>query len=184
MPTGYTDRIKDGISFKEYALSCARAFNAEISKIIEPSDYHSKKLDEIKIESDRVKGLSTKDANIEAKKEYDKSCKSVDNAIAENLDQESKYRKMLVKAKAYTPPSKDHVEYAKFMVDQIEKSIEFGYSTDYFEYPNIVNGKTWKNNKINQLQRDFVYHSKNNLKEIERAESRTVWVQKMFKSLE
>ena len=31
MPTGYTDKIKDGITFKEYAMGCARAFGALIT---------------------------------------------------------------------------------------------------------------------------------------------------------
>jgi hypothetical protein len=31
MPTGYTDKIKDGISFEEFVLSCARQFGACIS---------------------------------------------------------------------------------------------------------------------------------------------------------
>lgn len=38
MPTGYTAAIKDGITFQEYALSCARAFGALISMREESSD--------------------------------------------------------------------------------------------------------------------------------------------------
>lgn len=37
MPTGYTDAIKDGISFNQFILSCARAFGALITMRDEPS---------------------------------------------------------------------------------------------------------------------------------------------------
>ena len=195
MPTGCTAAIKDGISFREYALNCARAFSAlitmrddpydaKIPKIIVPSDYHTKKIIEIKEKLNRIKKLSLKECNIKSKKTYEQDCKSIDKNVADIFKQEEKYRKMLVLAKAYTPPSKDHIKYAEFMVKQIEESIKFDCSTDYLKYPEFVDGITWKNNKIKQLQKDLIYQNKKNLKEIECAENRTVWIQKMFKSLE
>jgi len=54
MPTGYTDKINEGITFKTFALNCARAFGAcvefrdeggggeVIPEVFHPSDYHLK----------------------------------------------------------------------------------------------------------------------------------------------
>lgn len=54
MPTGYTHKIKDGMTFKEYALRCARNFGALMDMrddpmdapipIFTPSGYHEEKL--------------------------------------------------------------------------------------------------------------------------------------------
>lgn len=54
MPTAYTADIAKGITFKQYAMNCARAFgalidlrdkpaNCEIPDVVYPSDYHLKK---------------------------------------------------------------------------------------------------------------------------------------------
>jgi hypothetical protein len=37
MPTGYTAAIKDGISFQQFAMACARAFGALVMMRDEPS---------------------------------------------------------------------------------------------------------------------------------------------------
>ena len=55
MPTGYTSKIADGIGFKDFALSCARAFGAciemrddpsdkPIPNEFKPNDYHKKRM--------------------------------------------------------------------------------------------------------------------------------------------
>ena len=38
MPTGYTDAIKDGITFQQFAMNCARAFGACVTMRDDPSD--------------------------------------------------------------------------------------------------------------------------------------------------
>ena len=52
MPTGYTHDIPAGITFRQFALNCARAFGANIAmrddpadkpiEVYEPSDYSAK----------------------------------------------------------------------------------------------------------------------------------------------
>ena len=54
MPTGYTSKIKDDITFEQYAMGCARAFDALIDmrdeasdalipEELTPSNYHEQK---------------------------------------------------------------------------------------------------------------------------------------------
>ena len=85
MPTGYTAAIKDGISFNEYALSCARAFgalimmrdepaDAPIPDEFKPSDYHFKKIEEAKAELARLRAMSPDEAVSQIRKSIDFDC--------------------------------------------------------------------------------------------------------------
>lgn len=197
MPTGYTDKIKDGISFKQYALGCARAFgaliamrdepaDAEVPRVVEPSDYHTKRMVEIENELILLDSMSIEELDASAIKDYDDQCKRVSEVIIDKSDLKTKYEAMLTEAKAYKSPSPDHDEYKKFMMSQIESSIQFDCDVSYYTDQKLIllNGVQWKTKQVKRLKGDLAYHDKENLKEIARAKGRTEWVQKMFKSLE
>lgn len=197
MPTGYTEAIKDGISFKQYALSCARAFGAlvmmrdepadePIPDEFKPSDYHVKALAESEEKLRVFQSLSEEDCQQEMEKERLKLIDSARKQIYENNDLLQKYNAMLRKAKAYCPPSPDHVEFKKFMIDQIEQSIKFDCSGNYYtnELKKLpANVGEWKKSKIDKLMWDISYHTKENEEEINRTNSRNIWIKKLRESL-
>ncbi len=92
MPTGYTCDIEKGITFKEYALGCARAFGAFVSlrdedKDIELPDgfpldsYHEKELPKARKELAKYQKMTIKEATKEAKEHYDKEVASAKAGI-------------------------------------------------------------------------------------------------------
>jgi hypothetical protein len=198
MPTGYTDAIKDGISFKEYALGCARAFGAlvgmrdepfdkEIPQVIKPSDYHLEQIRSTMNEKLELLKMSAKELNDAALVEYATGCKDDADRLLEKLDLKSKYEDMLKKAESYVSPSSDHDEFRNFMISQIEDSVRFDCDVKYNldqDKNVLLSGADWKEQKLKYLKKDLVYHKEAYDEEVARCKNRTEWIQMMFESLE
>ena len=96
MPTGYTNIIKNDISFKEFTLRCARNFGAcitmrddawdkEIPKF-KPTDYHIKELKKLRKKLSELKKMSNAQADKKSKQEQKDKIKYNDDAIQKNND--------------------------------------------------------------------------------------------------
>lgn len=196
MPTGYTADIANGkiTDFTEYALQCARNFGACItlrdepmsSEIpeFEPSDYNAKALD--KAEKDLLKFLTMKESQRRElhEAEHAKHIEEAEQGIADKVERRQRYESMLAKAKSFKSPSPDHDNYAKFIVNQLEESIEWDCGTSYYdELKQPIMFETWQSNRIKDLRRDIEYHRKAHREEVERTESRNRWVQQLKEAL-
>ena len=196
MPTGYTYNIKDGISFKEYAMNCAKAFgacitmgdeqlNKEIPDEFKPSSYHKDRIDEIQKEINELTKLTEKQIKEICLNEYEEEKRRKDNRIKENSNLLNKYENMLKQAKKYNPPSKDHIEFKKFMISQIEESIKFDCDIDYYENQKIIlkDYKIYKQDILEDLHRDMLYHVEKYKKEVKIVEGRNKWLKQLRESL-
>jgi hypothetical protein len=194
MPTGYTAKIADGISFREYALNCARAFgalimmrdepfDAPIPKKFEPSDYHAQKLKELEKELTKAKKMTDSEAESEARFEYDKELESHKKYLDDKVKLKEKYLDMLKQVRVWQPPTPEHIEYKNFMISQIEQSIDFDCSTTHCKPPTLKIGRVWLSEKIARLIKDLEYHNEQNLKEIDNANGRSEWVNALHNSL-
>jgi hypothetical protein len=200
MPTGYTSDIKDGITFKQYAMSCARAFAACVTmkdepfdaKIPEfkPSEYHAEKVIELHKELELIENMSIKEASARAKKEHEESVRSENEFFQGCTDLRKKYENMLVQVEAWEPPSTDHIEYKEFMISQIKQSIDFdchepdkdGEHT--YGYVPKMSGDRWKNSKISEIKESIEYHKKEDKAERERVANRNRWIRKLCESFD
>lgn len=187
MPTGYTADIAKGISFEEYVWSCARAFGACVSmrddpadapipERFEPSDYHVNKLAELRAERYRIVCLTNVQADEAAAAEYAAAEARYQERLSEMRTLRTKYLAMRAKAEAWTPPSEAHEEFRRFMVKQIDSSIDGDCCEKYMERPVLKNGSTWRAEKFKSIDRDIQYHHDENAKEIARTETRNVWL--------
>ena len=198
MPTGYTADIDKGITFKEYALNCARSFGALVELRDEPkgfpipeefsaSAYHTTKVSDANIALTKLKALTDEGAHRLAAEDNLKKLKCHTDAIATNETLRGKYEAMLAQAEAYVSPSPDHDEYKKFMISQIRESIEFDCGGDYHqrEIANLrsMTGAEWIALQCKSLQHDLDYHSREFDKDKQRAEVRTAWVKQLRDSL-
>jgi hypothetical protein len=190
MPTGYTTDIKNGITFPQFAMNCARAFgalvtmreepNAEIPEEFTPSSYHLNKLLEYE---DELKNLHKVDAERLAREEYIKE--KEDNQFYEESkhDLKRKYEDMMRQVIIWVPPTSDHVELKKFMIEQINSSMSF----DCGDYPRkevrLLTEKEWLKKKKAQLLHDIAYHAKEYGEECERTEKRNKWIRQLRESL-
>ena len=142
MPTGYTHDIENGQTFEDYALRCARAFGActlqrdesasEMPKLREESSYYAEKLPEALAELGYLQSLDNKQKEEFGTEERDKAIADIQESLEKKSALESKYRDMLNKVSAWTPPTKDHVGLKEFMTKQIVDSINFDCNTTYY----------------------------------------------------
>lgn len=194
MPTAYTSLIQEGINFENFVLTCSRAmgalimirdepFDAPIPDKFEPSDYHKKELARAKRELEILASLSD-----EAKKDYCREY-NVEQLAAwrkraeRSANLEAKYKEMLAKVLKWEPPTEHHEGLKKFMVDQIRSSIDFDCGMEYDKKPQFITIEEWYKMKVDRVERDIEYHTKEDMEEVERAEVRTEWVQQLKQSL-
>lgn len=196
MPTGYTAAIKDGITFKQYALSCARAFgalilmrdeshDAPIPERFEPTDYHLNALTDARADLFRLEQMSDDEAEQEASRVYQEGLTRTEKYIAEANELRVKYEAMLIQARSYRPPTLDHKSYAAFMVEQIESSIKNDCDTSYWtdHRPVPQSGAEYRRNALAEARRQIAYHTAEHAKEVERTNTRNAWIKALRDSL-
>lgn len=135
MPTGYTAQFLDdpAMTFEQWALKCARAFgplihmrddslNAEIPTVVEPSAYYRDALLEAEARVRELETMTLDDAAACAKREHESS-KLLNIEIEErSLAEEAKHEVMRAKVEAWAPPTPEHENLKKFMLEQLQTS--------------------------------------------------------------
>lgn len=196
MPTGYTAAIKDGISFKTYAMNCARAFGAcielrdepgggeRIPEAFAPSDYHAKALEKARAELLALDSMTPDQCERAAAKAYYDAETNRVMRLDEIAAQRAAYDAMLAKVQAWTPPTSDHAGLHNFMATQIIESIRFDCDGDYYDKPTErMTGEQWAAKERERLTRDVAYHEREHAAEVKRAADRTAWVSALRDSL-
>jgi hypothetical protein len=196
MPSGYTADIKDGISFKTFALNCARAFGAcvelrdepgggdRIPESFAPSDYHTKALDKARADLAALGAMTPAELERGAAKAYDDAETNRTMQLREIAGQRAAYEAMLAKVQAWVPPTEEHKGMQQFMAKQITESIRFDCGGDYYATPTVrLTGPGWAEKRRAALARDLDYHAEKHAEEVKRAESRTAWVAALRASL-
>jgi hypothetical protein len=198
MPTGYTAVIGErDITFKEFALRCARAMGAcvmqrdnpmdEPPKLQEPCDFYAKEIDATKAKLEALKGMSASEAERRAAEEYAETIDGAQTGIAKDAALRDKYEAMLVQVKAWEPPTPEHQGLKKFMVEQIEESIRFDCIGTYYQ-ERIANAKqltggSWLLKEQTELTRHLARYAEEYEKEVQRTNERNAWITALWASL-
>ncbi len=203
MPTGYTAGILEGkvTTFPQFAKQCMRAFGATIHLRDEsldtkyepmvPSDYHLKVieianqsiLDAKKLSDDEI--VDTRKKQLLDSKIY--HLEAIEKAKKATIEM----NKILSDVRKWQPPTPDHIAIKDFMIDQIEKTIDFDCKTDYHDKALIdvekellsINASEIRKQIIEQAKKDLAYHNAENLKEIQRCEKSNKWVSDLLDSI-
>ena len=194
MPTGYTADIAKGITFEEYAMSCARAFgalitmrddpaDAPIPEAFEPSSHYANEISTATAELARLRALPYEQCVAERDSAFQHKQESHERRRAERIELRAKYEAMLAQAVAWKAPTPEHVEYKKFMESQIRESIDWDCSDRYDTQPECKLVSVWLAAAIQSAERDVTFYTDENAKEIERAASRTAWVKALRDAL-
>ena len=199
MPTGYTAPIADGITFKEYAMGCARAFgalimmrdepqNAEIPEAFEASTYHKDAIEKAAMELKELLAMDQPTAAAKAKEAHQNHIDYHTEEIAKDEALAAKYKAMLAEVEAYKSPSPDHDNFKKFMADQITESIRFDCSSNYhreaIESAKLMSGEEFILAEKKRLEDSMEYHKKHYQEELDRTKNRNEWLQKLRDSLQ
>jgi hypothetical protein len=194
MPTGFTAPIENDITFREFALRCARGLTVlmqmhedPLDKPIPdkflPSGYHTDELQRYRKELYDLERMSHKELDDAAKKCYAENLEEYNKYRKQKTDLRIKYMTMLDHVKKWSPPTEDHEYLKKFMTDQIEESIRFDCTVYPENTPKPLSGDAWKKEKRAAIIRDIAYHTEEEQNERDRAARTTRWVKELRDSL-
>ena len=193
MPTGYTYPVVDGkiTEFPDFAMTCARAFGALIMMRDDPTDapipdevapepYYEKRVVEALARLGEVQAMTDQEADTAAFAEYEAAKASRAKFLADKDIEAARLNAMLKKVRKWSPPTPDHVEMKKFMIDQLIISMPGNYTPSS---PVELDGATWRKETIVRLADEVVQAKADLAKEIERASGRTNWIKALRASL-
>lgn len=203
MPTGYTAGIIEGKTetFQDFAKQCMRNFGACIHMRDEnmdkeyeprtPSDYHTKALEKAKEKLKQAETF-TDDELIEMRtKELEESKKYHLESIAKTKIARAKLEDFLAKAIGFKAPTPEHEGLRKFMIEQLQSTIDFDGKTDYHDkaLPQVemelknIDANQIRFSMISDANKDITYHLKNHKEELKRCADSNAWVETLLGSL-
>ncbi len=203
MPTGYTAGIVDGEikTFKDFAKNCARAFGATMHMREESLNTPYKPREVIPYYFDAVKEIEDKIkyTEITTPEELVKNEElALRKEIEENLEEISKRKigvklieQILIETKNYTPPTPEHEGIKKFMIEQLETTIQYDFNTNYYEDQNkelehqlkSLNGVELKSEKLEYLNKQLTRRLESLEEQINLTNESNKWVKDFFDSL-
>lgn len=197
MPTGYTAGLYEGEqTFEEFVWRVARGFgalvsmrdapeDAEIPEEFEPrTEYHDRALAEAKITLAKLDALTPDQADAEAEAEYKAQVAKRELETEKQAGIRERYEGMLAEVEAWEPPTADHIALKETMIQQLRQSIDFDCGgMDHWPAIEPLDGQSWVEQQRERAERDLTYHAAEREKEIQRARSRTAWVQALRESL-
>lgn len=201
MPTGYTAAIGDNenLTFREFALSCARAFGAcimqgddpigtPINMDEKPGEYCATSLKEAESDLARYKAMSLDEAEGEQKKEREAIESSAKKSRDKSMQLRDRYERMLRLVQAWSPPTPDHAGMKDFMEKQILESVGFDcHDGSYYEdqlSKQPIDTNRWLENKIEESIRRVRDRREYKAKEEAAYASRNEWKRQLVASLE
>lgn len=193
MPTGYTAYVQDGATFEEFVWRCARNFGALVTmrhdpagdpvpESFTPSTYHVDRIAEVERELAELEAMTSDGAKTRAAEDREAAKQRNAERMAKVAEIRRKYEAMLDQVRAWEPPSTDHENLKRFMIDQLRESIDFD-CREYREPMPTLDGAVWLAEKRERGLRDLGYHHKEHGKELERVEQRNRWVRQLRESL-
>jgi len=195
MPTGYTAAVADGTvtDLETFALQLARGmgalvtmrdepFDAPIPDRFEPSTYNADRLVELKRERARVMALT----EVGCQNEVDKLTQEykIGRAKAEqkHKDIRLRYEAMIEKVEAWEGAPEGIKSYA---LQQLDDSMNFDCREPfkYYRPKPETDPVEWKLYKLQDLEKDIIYNAEQHAAEVERTESRNLWIKQLKESL-
>lgn len=197
MPTGYTAKLMEkGQPFDEFVLQCARAFGAcimmrddpmdtPIPDKFEPSDYYDKRIAETTAELDRLLAMNGKGKILFGNAKKAETVKVYEKGLARDTAENARLEQMDQQVQEWIPPSDEHGELKKFMLDQIKISKhDLNYSENSLKSVLEKLPLNYWRDAVDGAKRTLEYNKKERVSEIERADGRTRWVRQLRDSLD
>jgi hypothetical protein len=200
MPTGYTTYILEDKLAKpsDFAKICARAFGACINQRddslevpleipIPDTKYHDDSLKEANKKFKKLKSYNDEQKFKFGEKLKIKEISYNKKKIKEVIKIRAKLEKVLNWVNNWTPPTSDHHGLKKFMIEQINSTINFDGNPDYHESQlKAAIDKTsldFYQKEYERAEWNVNYHKEEKEKEINRTNERANWIKSLIDSL-
>jgi len=203
MPTGYTQGILNGEikSFEDFAITCTRAFGATIHmrdeplskpwEPEEPSTYHLDSKNRLEEELSKYERMTDEEYLALWRVNIKEKIISAERSLSKKAENRKKLESFRSEALSWVPPTDDHQKFKEFMVDQIEKTLEFDGDTSYYqkEIESLkirinegADASQKKAEKIEEIKGNIAYHMAKMKEELSRCRQRNSWVQAVMES--
>ncbi|HET8688492.1 MAG TPA: hypothetical protein VFM18_17915 [Methanosarcina sp.] len=198
MPTGYTATLCDKEqSFGEFALGCARAFGAcigqrddplsDLPKSAERDNYHVLELRRAETELAVLLDMSDADRIELGTTARDDEIIHYQAAVEKRKVVHERLSRMIATVEGWNPPTPDHDNLKKFMLEQLATTIKHDGDVEYYQTQlNSAINKTpldYYNEKVKSAQWNVDYHKKEQVKADSRVDDRNGWISALYKSL-
>jgi hypothetical protein len=196
MPTGYTAKlVESGQSFEEFIFGCARAFGALIDMRDEPMDapiperfeiggHYEKAFAKAKDKLAELQKLTPEQQLEFGASEKDRQVTSAEKYRGEAIHENTRINNMVEIVSKWEPPTKDHVELKKFMLQQLNTSLrDSTYYGDQVEKLLKKDPKKFYEEVVQSEENSVVYYAEEQAKEIKRNMERNRWVADLRKSV-
>jgi len=192
MPSGYTSDIYNGkeVTFKDFALGCARAFGACVMQRDDPADVKPKIMPEESYHTEELKKLKKfkKPTKAQFESYVKKTIADYEKSIKEKNELKKRYSDILEKAKNWKPPTKGHERLKAFMIEQLTDSRNFDCGgLDYYEHEiKVVSAMTYKDyvtKKLIEHNRSIERHKEYEARDINNIKQRNKWIKDLYDSL-
>ena len=193
MPTGYGHQIidGDGVTPRQYLLSCARAFgatvmqrddpmNAPLKTTVEPSAFYLKEHGEACSKLDALQNMSNAERESEAAKEHSRIVGRNNDWHDEWIKEERRYDAMESAVHGWTPPTDEHRSLKEFALEQISRSRS---AAPIHIVPCESEWRSWYEEQLEGLQKNVKRYAREYEKEVERCADRTQWLTTFVESL-
>jgi hypothetical protein len=191
MPTGYTTDIYNGkeVTFKDFALNCARAFGACIMQRDDPADekpkiqpeesYHTKALKKL--------GKFKKPSKKQFETFINRSIADNKKIINKNKVLEKAYAQMIEQAAKWTPPTTEHEALKDFMLKQLVQSKQWDCGVDSYESELVSLSVMTYEDYVERQKQMYIYnckyHEEHLIKDITLIKQRNKWIEDLYNSL-
>ena len=202
MPTGYTAPVQDGdiTELADYALTCASGFGAMVTlrdsdqsleatrryveeqSYAQESSYYADALRKSRARLAELRSMTVEQALAAAQAAHDEVVASNERSERKRITELARYEAMIEKVEAWEPPTEDHVEFKKFMLDQLRESVKFDCREFSMPAPEV--SLAWRDEEIERELRNVQRYEEEIEKESERNAARIGWVEALLDSLE
>jgi hypothetical protein len=191
MPSGYTSDIYNGkeVTFKDFALGCARAFGACVMQRDDPADEKPKIMPEESYHTEKLKNLGEfkKPTEAEFESYVKETIADYEKSIKEKNELKKRYSDILEKAKNWQPPTKEHERLKAFMIEQLADSSSFDCGVSFYESEltslSAMTYEDYVTKKLAVHNGSIKYHKEYEAKDLDNIKQRNKWITDLCNSL-
>jgi hypothetical protein len=189
-----TNKVIEGADFPEFAMECARAFSplislrdspdAPIPKRIEPATkVNLDMLREARMRKAEVETMTTGEAEQEAEIEVATYKQRMDEMRRELAEAAGKLRAVRAEVERWTPPSPDHEPLKQYMLDQLDREIEWQTRPVDNNELERIDGEEWRRRMVTKLDAEIMRAENVIAEKRQAAEYATRWLVELRASL-
>lgn len=176
MPTGYTAGIIDGTikDFPTFAKQCMRAFGATIHmrdddgdaeyKPMKESEHYEKEIAKSKHDLDKIFSISDDDLIEEERNNLERRKSEYLEYIAKAKRISETLNKMLTEVHNWQPPTEEHQGIKKFMIEQINSTINHDGDASYYHAYIAQTDEELKNLTADNIRQERITSANESLK--------------------